>query len=179
MRTIFCYVMLIMLTLVSCRKQRTELEKLPPATQTGAEIFGCLVNGEAFKPKGSPFGGPILSCAYQYINGGYYFQLSAKHRDDVLSAVSIHSDSLQIQEGKTYKLEDFFKKGNASGRYVTGMISSETEFLTTEVDKGELKITKLNETAHIVSGTFWFDAVNKVGQKVQVREGRFDLHYTL
>ena len=27
---------------------KTELEKLPPATQTGANTAGCLVNGVAF-----------------------------------------------------------------------------------------------------------------------------------
>ena len=31
---------------------KTELEKLPPATQTGANTAGCLVNGVAFLPKG-------------------------------------------------------------------------------------------------------------------------------
>ena len=31
---------------------KTELEKLPPATQTGANTAGCLVNGVAFFQKG-------------------------------------------------------------------------------------------------------------------------------
>lgn len=43
---------------------------------------------------------------------------------------------------------------------------------------GELTITHLDEERQIVSGTFWFDAVNKQGEKVQVREGRFDMRYT-
>src|SRR5690625_2377022 len=29
-------------------KEKTELEKLPPPTQTGEFTFGCLVNGKAF-----------------------------------------------------------------------------------------------------------------------------------
>lgn len=41
----------------SCKKDkaqddRTELEKLPPITQTGANTFGCLVNGKAWLPNG-------------------------------------------------------------------------------------------------------------------------------
>ncbi|MBS1557911.1 MAG: hypothetical protein JST69_04210 [Bacteroidetes bacterium] len=43
-----------MLLLASCDlfkkndpKPLTELEKLPPATQTGKNTFGCLVNGKA------------------------------------------------------------------------------------------------------------------------------------
>ncbi|MEJ7676398.1 MAG: hypothetical protein WKG06_00655 [Segetibacter sp.] len=39
--------------------------------------------------------------------------------------------------------------------------------------QGELKITKLDETNRIVSGTFWFDAVNKNGEKF--RCGKDDL----
>lgn len=33
-------------------KPKTELEKLPPITQTGANTFGCLVNGRTWIPKG-------------------------------------------------------------------------------------------------------------------------------
>ncbi|MEJ7914030.1 MAG: hypothetical protein WKF70_12800 [Chitinophagaceae bacterium] len=76
---------LLLLTVLfsfQCRKSKSELEQLPPATQTGAETFGCLVNGKAFKPKGSPFGGPILSASYQHLNTmyskGYFFSVSAK-----------------------------------------------------------------------------------------------------
>lgn len=29
----------------------------------------------------------------------------------------------------------------------------------------------------IVSGIFWFDAVNEAGEIVQVREGRFDVNF--
>lgn len=43
---------------VSCNKdddptpepQISEIDKLPPATQTGANKVGCLVNGKAFLP---------------------------------------------------------------------------------------------------------------------------------
>ncbi len=39
---------------------------------------------------------------------------------------------------------------------------------------GELTITKFDEINKIASGTFWFDAVNDKGEKVEVRDGRFD-----
>ncbi|MEO6683155.1 MAG: hypothetical protein ABIN48_10060 [Ginsengibacter sp.] len=34
-------------------KAKTELEKLPPITQTGANTFVCLVNGKAYIPNGN------------------------------------------------------------------------------------------------------------------------------
>lgn len=59
----------IILTLFSCNKDdnksQNPIDQLPPATQTGANTAGCLVNGEAFLPKGTSLGGPVLSCFYQ------------------------------------------------------------------------------------------------------------------
>jgi hypothetical protein len=45
------------------------------------------------------------------------------------------------------------------------------------INVGELKITKIDVSKSIVSGTFWFDAVNSKGEKVEIREGRFDWNY--
>jgi hypothetical protein len=169
----------ISLLITSCRKHKPPVEQLPPATQEGRGTFGCLVDGKVFKPKGSPFGGPILICAYQFHKGGHYFHIAAKNQGDELRGMYINTDSLAIQEGKTYLLGDFSKKGGASGGYYVGKISSSIEYLTTASNNGELKILKLDTINRIVSGTFWFDAVNKEGQKVQVRDGRFDLKYSL
>lgn len=42
-----------LLTASGCKKNKlSELDKLPPATQTGANTFGCLVNGKAYLPGG-------------------------------------------------------------------------------------------------------------------------------
>ena len=182
METYLRFLLFISISLFfGCKKNKPAINQLPPETQTGAGTFGCLVNGGVFKPKGSPFGGSIKSCAYQRINDGYYFQLSAKNSGDILTSVSIHTDSLPIEENKIYILENFFEKQTASGRYFISNNSNMTftEYLTTSSITGELKITKFDETQRIVSGTFWFDAVNDKGEKVQVREGRFDMNYTL
>jgi len=42
---------------------------------------------------------------------------------------------------------------------------------------GELHIARFDRILGIVSGTFWFDAVNMEGEKVEIREGRFDMKY--
>ncbi|MDP3665037.1 MAG: hypothetical protein Q8R50_00025, partial [Sediminibacterium sp.] len=42
-------------TIISCKKSVNQLSLLPPITNTGANTFGCLVNGVAMLPKsGSP-----------------------------------------------------------------------------------------------------------------------------
>jgi flagellar basal body rod protein FlgG len=50
-------------------------------------------------------------------------------------------------------------------------------YKTTSTITGELKITNHNFDKAILSGTFWFDAINSKGEKIQVREGRFDMEY--
>ena len=44
--------MLIVLCAASCKKDKQNQDQLPPATQTGANTFACLINGKVFIPKG-------------------------------------------------------------------------------------------------------------------------------
>ena len=55
-------------------------------------------------------------------------------------------------------------------------IYSSNQFYTTNLLNGELKITKLNTQQRIISGTFWVDAILS-GEKIEIREGRFDMRY--
>jgi hypothetical protein len=52
------------------------------------------------------------------------------------------------------------------------------EFLTNDIVTGELNLKKFDEVNQIASGTFWFNAVNDVGDTVKVTEGRFDVKFT-
>ena len=63
-------------------------------------------------------------------------------------------------------------KGNAFGFYTFGDKQYET---TTNV--GEFHLTRFDPLKSIISGTFWFDAVSETGAKVEVRKGRFDMHF--
>ena len=166
-----------------CRKELTPLEQLPPATQTGANTFGCVVNGKAFTPKGSSLAGPILQANYQLIYApsptGYILGITGRDRStDEITSISIGFDSLAAEEGKKYQLTTI-SKGNAGGQYgLYPPIGSYQIFQTNNTATGELWIKRFDLSNQIVSGTFWFDAINSNGQKVEVREGRFDVRYT-
>ncbi len=93
-------------TLSCCNKDddqpKTELDKLPPATQTGANTFGCLLDGQAFIPSG---GTNPLDCVYQFVNGGYYFALQGNKRDSennlfTISVSSFHATSITSNDNK-------------------------------------------------------------------------------
>jgi len=157
---------------------------LPPETQTGANTFGCLVNGQVFMPKG-PSLSPILSSYYEYIYppgaSGFVFQISANRNGDncELKSISIVIDSTKIFQGMTFTLKEI-AKGNATARYAyyPSCTVSQIYYYTTNIVKGELFFKKFDETNHIASGTFWFDAINTNNDTVKITDGRFDLHFT-
>jgi hypothetical protein len=170
----------ILLTLNSCSQKDdstlTPLEQLPPATKTGKNTAGCLVNGEAFLPKGfSPSGN--LKCFY--INQlNFSLSLSNKENNLLKSLLISHSEET-LEVGVIYALNTKFQPNAKTGEYVinTASFPSNDYYSTTPEITGELVITHHAYDNAIISGTFWFDAVNNVGEKVEVREGRFDMEY--
>jgi len=148
------------------------VDQLPPATQTGANTFGCLLDGQVFKPG---LTNNSLDCVYQNINSEYYFSLQGNRRDsnNNLIRLGCSTQNLQIIEGQTYQLKERID-GNANGKYFFNL-----DFIyTTSTEVGELKITKLDFTNNIVSGTFWFDVKDNKGVIHQIRNGRFDMQFT-
>jgi hypothetical protein len=144
--------------------------------------IGCLVNGKALVPKGETWHSNTYSCQYQYLNNslseGYYFTVSViNSKDKPLTSVYVQTNNLEFEEGKTYPLVSENEEGNAYGFFWTDNGTKSTYYFTNETNRGELTITKLDKYNQIISGTFWFDAVNERGEKVEVREGRFDMKY--
>lgn len=168
------------LTLSCCNKDddnkaTNPVDQLPPATQTGANTAGCLVNGQVFLPKGY-FSAGTLNC--NYTDGlNFDIRISEKINDNIRS-LYVFNYNQQLIEGQVYILkEDSSTTG--FGIYVLNSVASPNPnyYSTTSTITGELKITNHDFDNAILSGTFWFDAINSEGVKVQVREGRFDMHY--
>ena len=186
MKNLFLIIISFVLLSSSCKKSKPSnpIDQLPPETQTGANTFGCLVNGEVFKPGGAQLSGGSLSCNYQFLNGGYYFRLAAIYRNNTNGSgksIGIISDSLAIIEKEKFLLTVTRSKGKISSgysSYQTQPIIIYDDYSTTSNIIGELLINKLDTINQIVSGAFWFDAINGSGQKVEVRKGRFDVRYT-
>lgn len=165
-------------TLSCCNKDDdpqpvSEFEKLPPATQTGANTFGCLIDGKAFLPGNLP---NSHDCVYQFINGEYYFSLQANNLNNENNTIliALSTNAKQIVQNGTYTLAGNIP-ANAYGTYALAGILNTTNGNNYT---GELKITKLDPINYIVSGTFWFDVIDFQGNLHQIREGRFDMQYT-
>lgn len=165
-------------SLMSCDKADdpkpiAEIDKLPPATQTGANKVGCLLDGKAFLPGNFP---NATNCFYQFVNGEYYFALNTSkvNQNNLLISLGLVTNAKKIEQNGLYVLKNNMQF-NAYGQY-----GLEGIFTTTNGASytGELKITKLDPTNFIVSGTFWFDILDFQGNLHQIREGRFDMQYT-
>ena len=167
--------LLIITTLSCCNKDDDTpiipIEQLPPATQIGANTFGCLLDGEVFTPDNLP---NSTNCFYQLVSGEYYFVVGASnYNNNILKIIRLRTEKKQIFEGETYDLYEWID-GNASGNFTLNNI----ENFTSPTYSGKLSITKLNPINQIVSGTFWFDVEDTNGVVHQIREGRFDMQYT-
>lgn len=150
-------------------KPKNPIDQLPPATQTGARTFGCLLDGVAFVPGNKNL---AKDCVYQYVNG-YYFSLQGNmYINKELILLGLSTDNLKIEEGKTYILQNKID-GNASAKYFDYDVNH-----TTLIEKGEMKITKLDFTKHIVSGTFFYDIKDSKGVLHKISNGRFDMPFT-
>ena len=164
-------------TALSCRKRGNDGPPgptLPPITDTGANTFGCLVDGELFLPvkrKGS--WSPPLTCTYQDVSGRLIFTLGALNgQTDKLIVFNIEELSLKDTILGYVSPSD----GNGlSARYYDSM---DNEYSTFKETFGEFSLTRFDQVYGIASGTFWFDAVDTTTHDtIHVREGRFDVKY--
>ena len=162
---------------------KTELDKLPPATQTGANTAGCLVNGVAFLPKGYLVTGNLVC---NYIDGkDFILHISERivqGSSDNIRSIAVVSENQNLHDnvGVTFQLGQDNNNGNSKfGSYIINAVAypDPNHYSTTSIIKGELKITHHDFNNAILSGTFWFDAINSNGEIIKVREGRFDKHY--
>lgn len=125
-----------------------------------------------------------MSCFYQRDQNGFHLGLSisAKGKNETRS-VSVATNSEALIENTIYDLvertlDDTNNYNTNFGQFIINNAhGSSNQFYTTNLNKGELKITKLDTLQKIISGTFWFDAINSSGEKTEVRQGRFDMRF--
>lgn len=132
---------------------------LPPETQTGANTFGCMINGVLWLPKG----GNLVPAYTSSYGSGTLLVVANKAAEDESIRIYLTLDSIG----------HFSITGHNSPQNVCYRISSNYYFADSII-QGVLNITKFDTINHIVSGTFYFDAV-KDTQRYQIRQGRFDL----
>ncbi len=174
--------MIVALSVTACKKKPSEnpIDDLPPITQEGKNTFGCLINGKLFLP-GKKVGGlaNILSCNYGHDPVfNYSFHLSAYNdRTQPYRSVYFNSKNKPLSVGE-HDLGSTDIDSEISVQYVEWPYGKDAKtYKIDPAEKGKLKITKLDLANRIITGIFSFNATNQFGEKVEVREGRFDMHH--
>lgn len=144
---------------------------LPPETQIGANTFGCKVNGEVWIPEVPVNFGGLYKLETDYYQGVFFVSAQRKSRNGPL--FSIH---LNITDG-FYNIRKYhFFKDSSLASFNDYSKPDYCIYKTDSLNKGELKITKLDTKLRIISGTFYFDAKSSCGT-IKITEGRFDVNY--
>lgn len=175
MKTILkIFLIVSLVTFCECEKVEekeslTPLQQLPPKTQTGANTAGCLVNGEAVYSKNR------FNLFYQNQRDlGVSFNLET---DNLIRSVGLTSQNETLELNKIYELT-LFENNSKWGQYLEAVPFISEVFYRTDSDfTGELIITHHDYDNATISGEFWFDAVDSEGNKIEIREGRFDGQY--
>ncbi|HLS30808.1 MAG TPA: hypothetical protein VK021_08130 [Flavobacteriaceae bacterium] len=160
--------------LCACSKD-DDNQSLPPATEYAAGTFACYVDGKPFIDNS----GGWFNCYYQFVEGEYYFAISGKSKVNALQFMVLATEAKTIAEGETlYLTENEMGNAWAGSSFYSESISY--QFVETNSEyTGELTITKFDLEENIVSGTFWFDLEHPItGEKIEIREGRFDTYFT-
>jgi hypothetical protein len=164
MKKVFLIVF-VLLTLLSCNK-----DKLPKATQTGANTFGCKVNGKIYLPKNSS---ALFASDPIHVDNsptlGFIISGSQNNGTNQLS-YTVQIQAPYITSTGTYDLKTY-----PYGEYSLDN-SPHQFFKTNQSYSGQLTITRCDNGNKIYSGTFFFTAIdNATGQTVKVTDGRFDV----
>ena len=178
-------------------------DKLPAATQTGANTAGCVVDGLTWVPRqnGFVFGGPPLTAidvVWGKVPGGRHplALVLVKNIDDVTQVhdqTSLHLYLPDITQPGTFVLDQSANPSVVNGPAAYAGFhfgrSPTRELRTGPGAPGRLIVTRLDTSARIVSGTFEFTPAEVTsgftgngtpipgGKTVRVTQGRFDCKF--
>ncbi|OMP30416.1 hypothetical protein [Mangrovimonas sp. DI 80] len=159
MKRNFFILFALFFALLSCNNDddnasQNPIDQLPPATQTGENTFGCLVNGEPMAIEGLLNMTAIYQGGFiQFGGGGIYM---------IVSDPNVNTEYSLIGEARFTEDDD----GPAMCYY---------DFENTY--EGFVKFSKIDQTNYIISGTFEFSTVTENCETVHITNGRFDMQY--
>ena len=163
-----------LLGLAQCKKKAdpAPVDQLPPATQTGANTFGCLLNGRPWTPQG--FDGSLnLSAYYDRTYHQGTFNIAAYRYENgarTSQSIGIFSDSMR-SVGR-YKLR---VQSHHGAGFINAPANCEySPNLPTTYCRGELVMTRFDDAAGVFSGTFYFTMATPTCDTIRVTAGRFD-----
>jgi len=170
--TLICFAS-ILLSMACSKKNEEPSTVLPDATQIGANTFGAFTNGTLLLPRSIRIKSADMVAYYNptAISPSVNFNIYADDEVvDPIRTIQIISKT-PLQQGQNYSLQ--VSPTNPVSATYTGNL----EYNVIAPLTGMLNITKLDTQNQIMSGTFYFDAIDSKGEKVSVTDGRFDVKF--
>jgi hypothetical protein len=187
---------LLIILFASCSKDDKTSEpqdKLPEATQIGANTAGCYINGELLVPKnGSQAigGSPVYGLNYRYGNNFYpdkndYWQLEIANKKDLNSAgIILWIKNMQAGNGDYIIGQSngqLYGDGTNDNQIIAGIKKNGlNKTYYSSANSGILKITRSDLSVGIstYSGTFYCKLYNKdnPNETIEITDGRFDIN---
>ena len=178
---------LVIFTFFNCSNNDDPIEQdqLPPISQTGANTFGCIINGETLIPKDSN-GVPNAKGLEAYYKDNKTFIVDANNYNDSNSNGKLYLYIYNLNSEGSYSLNQseglssFYFEPNYSHLWcrVYDKITGNKKYIST-TNSGAVQITKFDEINNIVSGVFnnlTLVNIDDSSDTIQIINGRFDIN---
>ena len=187
--------LLYILVLTSCSNDETtnQIDLLPPATQTGANTFGCLIDGKVLLPRS---GNNSLVFPLSGVNlfGGHpnvydYFELEViDYKSSPTASLFFHLHKAVENGIGTFVIDASNGMGDIDGfsnNYIHCVIfNSQTNSFQQYVsfeNSGTYNITRLTlstGSGAVIAGTFNCRVrnINNPNDEIEITQGRFDIN---
>ncbi|MBX7206594.1 MAG: hypothetical protein K1X81_14310 [Bacteroidia bacterium] len=154
-----------------CKKEEpSELSKLPPITNFGAQTFGCLINGKAWTAE---YG----QVQIDFFNGVLSIKANRPNNAGLFESLGIYTYKNQINApGRNFIPYNTYP----DAQFVVRMppIWFESSYPTNKLMGGGVTITRIDTINYYMAGTFNFTLFDESGTtQVNITEGRFDYKY--
>jgi hypothetical protein len=170
------FLFFILFAAFSCKKKECDnpnvvdginLTELPPATMTGANTMGCLINGEIWLPLGRNLLGDLIydiNFDVNSPNSGGGFTIQGTRNIEDYFAIMLVSAADVLTQGEYPFLLPTSNFGDTCG--VFDLDTTYNNFI---------EITKIDFEEEILSGLYQMQLINNECDTLTVTEGRFDL----
>ncbi|MGD9977859.1 MAG: hypothetical protein AB7S54_07985 [Bacteroidales bacterium] len=169
-------ILLLVLITTLCSGMMCECEdetnepQLPPETITGANTFGCLVNGEVWRNGGIPF--PYSSIDFNELNDSIVSIGAIRGTTDATSYIHIYIRKKGLSIGK-YQCDSSLIFIRFSRSFSKSVNPTACDYPISR--KGFIEFTRFDLQNRIVSGRFEAHLYSSECDSLIITKGRFDL----
>jgi len=169
---------------ISCINKDDPKDQLPSITQTGANTFGCVINGEVLIPKnGIGVPEPKGIQVYYFQNKNFVID-AANLKDNDGDRIYIYVHNLISTGTYQFGLSNGANTSTFEPSYPHCWIrtfngsTGGIKYLS-NTNSGTITITRFDPINHIVSGIFNLTVFNKnkPNETIEITNGRFDVNW--